>query len=127
MLQRLIEIEQNRLKLLGYDSIVTPVSVFVSNSLQLEVIGNDTYILTGIRISKDDVLNDLHELTVVSPTESIQLSQQEIATLGTSILKIFKEYIIIKTTDENEFSSDNEITPFRMDFVKISPIFGNYE
>ena len=122
MLQKLVEIEQSRLKALGYDSIVTPVSVFVSDSLQIETIGNDTYILSGIRISKDDVLNDMHELTIVSPTESIQLSQQEIATLGTSILKTFKEFIIIKTTDENEFSSDSEITPFRMDFVKISPI-----
>ena len=109
--------------MLGYDSIVTPLSVYVSDSLQLEIIGNDTYILTGIRISKDDVLNDLHEVTVVSPTESIQLSQQEIATLGTSIFKTFKEFIIIKTTDEREFSSDGEITPFRMDFIKISPIF----
>ena len=122
MLQKLIEIEQNRLKSLGYESIVTPVSIYVSDSLQIEIIGNDTYILTGIRISKDDVLNDLHELTVVSPTESIQLSQQEIATLGTSIFKTFKEFIIIKTTDENEYSSDNEITVFRMDFIKISPI-----
>ena len=122
MLEKLVEIEQNRLKALGYNSIVTPVSVYVSDSLQLETIGNDTYILTGIRISKDDVLNDMHELTVVSPTESIQLSQQEIATLGTSIFKTFKEFIIIKTTDENEFSTDSEITPFRMDFVKISPI-----
>jgi len=108
--------------MLGYESIVTPVSVYVSDSLQLKIIGNDTYILTGIRISKDDVLNDLHEVTIVSPTESIQLSQQEIATLGTSILKTFKEFIIIKTTDENEYFTDNEITPFRMDFVKISPI-----
>ena len=96
--------------------------MYVSDSLQLQTIGNDTYILTGIRISKDDVLNDMHELTVVSPTESIQLSQQEIATLGTSILKTFKEFIIIKTTDEKEFSADSEITPFRMDFMKISPI-----
>ena len=122
MLQKLVEIEQSRLKALSYDSIVTPVSVFVSDSLQIETIGNDTYILSGIRISKDDVLNDMHELTIVSPTESIQLSQQEIATLGTSILKTFKEFIIIKTTDENEYSADAEITPFRMDFVKISPI-----
>jgi hypothetical protein len=122
MLQKLVEIEQNRLKALGYDSIVTPVSVYVSDSLQLETIGNDTYILTGIRISTDDILNDMHELTIVSPTESIQLSQQEIATLGTSIFKTFKEFIIIKTTDENEFSSDDEITPFRMDFIKISPV-----
>jgi len=125
MLQKLVEIEQSRLKALGYDSIVTPVSVFVSDSLQIETIGNDTYILSGIRISKDDVLNDMHELTITSPTESIHLSQQEIATLGTSILKTFKEFIIIKTTDENEFSSDSEITPFRMDFVKISPIINS--
>jgi len=123
MLQKLIEIEQNRLKTLGYESIVTPVSVYVSDTLQLEIIGNDTYILTGIRISKDDILNDLHELTVVSPTESIQLSQQEIAALGTSIFKTFKEFIIIKTTDENEYSSDSKITVFRMDFIKVSPIF----
>jgi hypothetical protein len=122
MLQKLVEIEQNRLKTLDYESIVTPVSVYVSDTLQIETIGNDTYILTGIRISNDDILNDLHELTVVSPTESIQLSQQEIATLGTSVLKTFKEFIIIKTTDENEFSTDSEITPFRMDFIKISPV-----
>ncbi len=123
MLQKLVEIEQNRLKALGYESIVTPVSVFVSDSLQIETIGNNTYILTGIKISKDDMLNDMHELTIVSPTESIQLSQQEIATLGTSVFKTFKEFIIIKTTDENEFSIDGEITPFRIDFMKISPIF----
>lgn len=123
MLQKIVEIEQNRLKTLGYESIVTPISVFVSDSLQIETIGNNTYILTGVKISKDDMLNDMHELTIVSPTESIQLSQQEIATLGTSLLKTFKEFIIIKTTDENEFSTDGSITPFRIDFMKISPIF----
>jgi len=122
MLQNLIEIEQNRLKTLGYDSVVTPKAVFVDESLVMLNLKNDTYILTGIRISKDDVKNDEHEVCISSPTESLQITQQEIATLGTSILKTFKENIIIKTTDENEYLEDTKISPFRLDFVRITPI-----
>jgi hypothetical protein len=33
-----------------------------------------------------------------------------------------KEYIIVRTTDENEYSGDTAISPFRLDFIKITPI-----
>lgn len=122
MLQRIIDIEQARLKNLGYDSIVTPVHIDVLDSLQMHVIGNDSYILSGVRVSKDNIMQEMHEVVIVSPTESVHETQQELATFGTSQMKIFKNYIVIKTADQNEFSDDVAITPFRLDFIKISPI-----
>lgn len=122
MLQKLIDIEQARLKTLGYESIVTPVHIDVLDSLQMHIIGNDSYILSGVRVGKDNIMQDMHEVVIVSPTESVHETQQELATFGTSMMKIFKNYIVIKTTDQNEFSGDMEITPFRLDFIKVSPI-----
>lgn len=122
MLQKIIDIEQNRLKALGYDSIVTPVHIDVVDSLQMHIIGNDSYILSGVRVSKENLAQEMHEVVIVSPTESIHETQQELATFGTSMKKIFKNHIVIKTTDYREFSGDAPITPYRLDFIKISPI-----
>ena len=122
MTDKLIEIEQNRLRSIGYESVVTPFSVEIDESLVQLNIGNNTCILTGIRLSPDDVLSNKHEVVINSATESLQFSQQEIATLGTSIYKLMKEYIIVRTTDENEYSGDTAISPFRLDFIKITPI-----
>ncbi|MDR2963458.1 MAG: hypothetical protein LBU90_07505 [Bacteroidales bacterium] len=122
MLHRLIELEEKRLHALGYDTIVTPVQLHVTDSLQITITGNDSYVLAGIRVSADDVLSNRHSISILSPTACLQGTQQEIATLGTSSMQLFKEYILVKTTDEKPYSGDNAIPPFRLDFLKITPL-----
>jgi hypothetical protein len=122
MLQKIIDLEQKRLKDLGFDSIVSTETLVVNESLVLKNIGNDTCIMTGIRISNVDMLNNQHNVMLVSSTDSVQLNQQDFAALGTSIFKVLKDFIIVRTTDENEFTADVPIPEFWIEFVKITPL-----
>lgn len=122
MISRLAYIEQRRLEALGFTTVVTPASVTVTSPLQIMQLMNDSYILTGIRASAPNLLADLNEVCLVSPTDSLQASEQEIAALGTTVNRMFRNYLIIKTTGTAAYSSDDKITPFRLDFIRVTPI-----
>lgn len=122
MISRIVEIEQNRFRELGYETKVTPVSVDVRTSLETLNIGNSTYILAGIMLGENDVMSDRTTVCIASATESLMMTQQQIATLDKSMNKLFKEYITIRTTEDEEYSEDKAIIPYRLDFIKITPI-----
>lgn len=122
MIARLIEIEQARIAAAGYMSVVTPVTLTVGRSLQIVHIGNDTYILTGVRASDNDMMNDRNEVCISSPTEALQGTQRQLSTLGQSMWRLFRDYIIIKTTDENGWQGEKDTPTYRLDFVRISPV-----
>ncbi len=122
MIARLIEIEQARIAAAGYMSVVMPVTLTVGRSLQIVHIGNDTYILTGIRASDNDMMNDRNEVCISSPTGTMQGTQRQMATLGQAMWQTFRDYIIIKTTDENGWQGEQDTPMFRLDFIRISPV-----
>lgn len=122
MISRLIELEQTRLKSLGFDSVVTPVAMPISKGLVNVNIGNDTYILTGIRMSNTDVAADRHTVSISSATDALEASQRDIATMGQAIHKLLKNFIIIKTVSEDEWSADNDVPVYTLDFMKVTPI-----
>ena len=122
MISRLAYIEQLRFEKLGFKTIVTPTSVTVTSPLQIMQLMNDSYILTGIRASALNLVADLNEVCLISPTDSLQATEQEIATLGTTTNRMFRNYLIIKTTGANAYSADDKITPFRLDFIRVTPI-----
>lgn len=122
MISRLAYIEQRRLEALGFATVVTPASVTVTSPLQIMQLMNDSYILTGIRASAPNLLADLNEVCLISPTDSLQASEQEIAALGTTVNRMFRGYLIIKTTGAAAYRADDKITPFRLDFIRVTPI-----
>lgn len=122
MIARLVELEQARYKALGYDTVVTPCSVSVGKTLKIINASNDTYILTGIRASNNDMLDDANEVCISSPTDCIQATQQQLATLGTSINRLLRNYIIVKTVSRDGYQPDSSTPLFRLDFIRISPI-----
>lgn len=122
MISRLAYIEQQRFERMGFKTVVTPTSVTVTSPLQIMQLMNDSYILTGIRASAPNLLADINEVCLVSPTDSLQATEQEIATLGTTTNRMFRNYLIIKTTGAKAYSSEDRITPFRLDFIRVTPI-----
>ena len=114
--------EQRRFEALGYKTIVTPACITVSSPLQVVQLMNDSYILTGIRASAPNLLEDLNEVCLVSPTDSLQATEQQIAMLGTSVGRMFRGYLLIKTTGAEAYSENDTIVPYRLDFIRITPI-----
>ena len=124
MISRLIELEQARFKAMGYESVVTPVTMTIDKALVNECIGNDTYILTGIRLSDADVVENRHNICISSATDALEGSQRQIATMGQAIHKLLKNFIIIKTTDHEEWSADKSVSAYTLDFMKVTPLKG---
>lgn len=121
MRNRLIQLEQERLKSMGYDSIVTTVALNVDKTLVNHNLGNDTYILTGIRLSPADIYADVHNVCISSATDGIEATQQELASMGDAIYRTFRNHIIVKTNDNSDWEV-TDIPRFALDFIKITPI-----
>lgn len=122
MISRLAYIEQQRFERMGFKTVVTPTSVTVTSPLQIMQLMNDSYILTGIRASAPNLVEDLNEVCLISPTDSLLATEQDIATLGTTTNRMFRNYLIIKTTGAKAYSAEDKITPFRLDFIRVTPI-----
>ena len=122
IISRLAYIEQQRFEHMGFKTVVTPTSVVVTSPLQIMQLMNDSHILTGIRASAPNLVEDLNEVCLISPTDSLLATEQEIATLGTTTNRMFRNYLIIKTTGAKAYAADDKITPFRLDFIRVTPI-----
>lgn len=122
MIEHLVKTERARLAELGYDSLVVPTTISVSTSLKVLNLGCDILILTGVRASDNDMMNDRNEVCISSPTGTMQGTQRQMATLGQAMWQTFRDYIIIKTTDENGWQGEKDTPTYRLDFVRISPV-----
>lgn len=122
MINHIVTAERVRLKKLGYDSFVTPVTVTIEDAMTTILLSNDTYILTGIRISDADMKSDTNIISITSPTDCIEGTARQLSEMGTSILHLFKDYIIVKTVDESGYFGDNKVDNFKLEFVQISPV-----
>ncbi len=117
MIDRLVQLEEERWHALGYDTVVTPVSMEINTAEKIMQLGNETVILTGIRMGEYDVVADTEtKLMLVSPTESFVGTQRELSQLGTSTFKLFKDSLIIKVRTQRD-----TIPTFRLDFIKVTP------
>jgi len=119
---RIVELEQKRFAALGFETVVTPISVRVSRTLQTIVCGNDTYVLSGIRVSDVDVVADATIVTLTAPNASLQATQRTIATMGNSANKLFRHHIIIKTNTAAGWQQEADCEPYDLEFLKITPI-----
>lgn len=90
----LINTERARYDKKGYDIIVSPFSVLVSGRLKSLSLSNDTYILTGISGSNDDVSDGNIEILLTSPNNSLQATIRQVGSLGTSINRIFRRTLL---------------------------------
>lgn len=119
---RIVELEQKRFAALGFETVVTPISIRVSRTLQTVVCGNDTYVLSGIRVSDVDVVADATIVTLTAPNASLQATQRTIATMGNSANKLFRHHIIIKTNNADGWQQEADCEPYDLEFLKITPI-----
>jgi hypothetical protein len=122
MIDSIVNRECQRYKDMGYDTTVTPISIIINYSIETLVLGNDSYILAGIRISDYDTSADQHIVSLSSPSETLRFTQRELATMGQATHKLFRQSITITTTIQNEnWTQKNKIPAFRLEFIKISP------
>lgn len=119
---RIVELEQKRFAALGFETVVTPISIRVSRTLQTVVCGNDSYVLSGIRVSNVDVVADATIVTLTAPNASLQATQRTIATMGNSANKLFRHHIIIKTNNAAGWQQEADCEPYDLEFLKITPI-----
>lgn len=122
MISRLVELEQQRLSKIGYDSIVTPLSMTIGSSISNICLGNDTYILTGIRMSDADVADDRHTVIIASATHGLTATQRDISLMGQAIFRIMRSYLIIRTFGNDKWTDASQVPPYTLDFIKITPI-----
>lgn len=122
MISRLVGIEQQRFAKLGYETITTPVTIEVRKAVESFVIGNDTYLLTGVQVSESDMIGTTHRISIISPTGAITGTAREVSMLGTSTNVLFKNNIVVKVTDSNGvFDEHATIAPCKLYFIKVSP------
>lgn len=119
---RIVELEQKRFAALGFETVVTPISIRVSRTLQTVVCGNDSYVLSGIRVSNVDVVADATIVTLTAPNASLQATQRTIATMANAINKLFRHHIIIKTNTADGWQGEADCEPYDLEFLKITPI-----
>ncbi|MBE6341454.1 MAG: hypothetical protein E7069_12090 [Bacteroidales bacterium] len=122
MISRLVALEQQRLAALGYNSVVTPISLRVDKSIKNIALGNDTYILTGVRLSDADVSEDRHIITLVSATDGFTASQRDISLMGQAVYKTLRSFLVIRTAGNEAWEDGASIPPYTLDFIKITPI-----
>ncbi len=121
MISRLIALEQQRFAAMGYATVVSPISVRVSEARKIVSLSNDTYILTGIRMSNAAAQSDNHNVSISSPTEGLEATEQQIAQMGNAVLKLFREHIIIKTTVGDKFDENASVPAYTLEFMRITP------
>lgn len=122
MIDSIVNRECQRFKDMGYQTTITPISIIINSNVVSYVLGNDTYILAGIRISDYDTSAEQHIVSLSSPTDTLRASQRELATMGHAINKIFRESLTVQTYIQGvEWIDKNKVPPFRLEFIKISP------
>lgn len=123
MISRLTGLEQERLKQFGYSSVVTPISITIDKALVNINLGNDDYILTGVRPSDTDIAADTHIVSLTSATDGLTCKQREFGLLGQAIHKTFRSFLIIKTTNADKaFSANDNVPTYTLDFIKVTPL-----
>ncbi len=114
MLKTLIDKEIERLSGLGFDCIVSEEDITIDKAFYQLALGNDSYILKGIYVSATDIVENRTKVSIISATNSLSGTQQEISAKG--IHRLLHEYIIIKTQ-----GISSEVSPYSLQFVKLSP------
>ncbi len=123
MIERLIKLEQERLSLAGFDTIVTPHEVTIASPMTILTLANETWIMTGIRVSDADMMGADHLVSFSSPTNSFQATERAIAQLGGSVHRLFRHHIDIEVAEYGkEFTMKADIPDFTLMFVRITPI-----
>lgn len=117
MLKTIIDKEIERIEGLGFSCIVGNENIAIDSSVHQLSIGNDSYIFTGINLSETDIIENRTKVSIISATNSISGTQQQIGNAGVVTFKLMHEYIIVKSS-----TNSGEIAPFSLQFVKISPI-----
>lgn len=132
MISRLVELEQGRLARAGYASFVDNVSVPVTQAEQVENLGNDIYILAGIRVSDESAADSAGAyVRIVSPTASANGYEQSLAQKGVAVHGVYRNNIVIKTRlgafpdgDDEAYIAEHgkDTPPYELEFVRITPV-----
>ena len=119
---QIIKMEQERFQRNGYDTVLTPVEIFVSDTLTNITCGNDSYVLCGIRPSDIDIVDDATKVQLISPNACLEATQRTIAAMGNGINKLFRSNITIKTCGLDGWKREEPCPRYVLEFIKITPV-----
>jgi hypothetical protein len=119
---QIIKMEQDRFEREGYDTVLTPVEIVVSDTLANITCGNDSYVLCGIRPSDIDVVDDASRVSLIAPNACLEATQRTISAMGNAINRLFRRNITIKTSGQAGWQREEPYPPFTLEFIKITPI-----
>lgn len=123
MISRLTELEQQRIENQGYDTVVIPHEITVTSPRTVIEFGNESWILTGVRASSADLMGADHSVSITSPTNAFYASQRTLASMGTSLLRLFRHHMIIHVAEYGkDFDSSASIPSFTLSFMRIAPV-----
>lgn len=100
MLKTVIEQEVNRLRSMGYDSIVTTDEIVMSGKKKTVSLGGDACIVTSIFFDEDMMTNN-DVVSIVSANDCIFGPVDRIASMGNNLHKVMRQYIKIKKTTDD--------------------------
>ena len=119
---QIIAMEQERFKREGYDTVLTPVEIYVNDTLANITCGNDSYVLCGIRPSDIDVVDDQTKVSLIAPNACLEATQRTIAAMGNGINKLFRRNITIKTSGLGGWQREEACPSYVLEFIKITPV-----
>ena len=119
---QIIKMEQDRFDREGYDTVLTPVEIIVSDTLANITCGNDSYVLCGIRPSEIDVVDDASRVSLIAPNACLEATQRTISAMGNAINRLFRRNITIKTSGAAGWKREEPYPPYVLEFIKITPI-----
>jgi hypothetical protein len=114
MLRLIIEREVARQKRNGFDSIVTTESIDVFGKEKTFSLGSDVAIITGVTFDDDMQTFDDLRLSISSATDCVSGSMKSVASSGTSIYKVMRQYLSVRKDSDTA-------SPLTVHFVKITP------
>lgn len=124
IIDKIVDQEQNRLKKMGYDCLVMPVTLTITSRKSMFNIGNDIYIFNGLIMNPEHIFESDETVSIFSATDCIETcSFKDLNENSTP--KLFLNYVMVRSYNSKIWEDDKEIKPYRIRFIKITPIKNN--
>lgn len=123
IIEKIVEQEQLRLKKMGYDCLVMPITLTIRSRKSMFNIGNDIYIFKGLLMNPEHVFDSNETISIYSSTDCIETcSFRELNEVDGIFPKIMMNYVMVRSFNQNEWEDDKSIKPYRISFLKITPL-----
>lgn len=112
MLNKIVTIEQEKIRRNGFEPIVSTEEIVVDGACKCVSIGADTVIISSVFFGSDQLSNN-DCVSISSASDCISGSSLRVSAMGVNIHKVMKQFINVKRTG-------NDLEPMVINIIKIS-------